>query len=213
MGWKRLLTAGFGLLLAAGANLAGSGEGNRGLSPINRSYVPAQETPMVLAQTAAPAGAGSAPKADYLLTDCQEIPTISEPTSAERSVDPAYALKNFLQKRRGHYIELSNIRIDMLENAQHGNLYELVGPKGEKSWAYEPKPGYEGKERAVFMAEFEGKRYKIVVTIYANPFYTRADDPEYCRQAPRLIKLNNPRSGLDLNGVSVAFADLPGSTL
>jgi len=86
---------------------------------------------------------------------------------------------------------------------------------------YEPEPGYEGQDRAVFMAEFEGKRYKIIVVIEVSQY---VDESASVCPKPQLIKVNKPQNGssiIDLNTLNFASlekgavgqSDLTGITL
>ncbi len=122
---------------------------------------------------------------DYILKTCQET---EHSTTAFSGVDPAYGLKNYLQNRDNHYVDLAVIKIALLEGPMHGEL-----TPGKFAYTYDPEPEYIGKDQAVFMAEFEGKRYKIVVELVVveqvneTPL-TSAQRP-VC-PPPRLIKVN-----------------------
>ena len=59
-----------------------------------------------------------------------------------------------------------------------------------------PPPGYEGNDQATFMAEFEGKRYKIVVELHVWNVEALSDDMS-CPE-PTLIKVNGKPVSSDL---------------
>jgi hypothetical protein len=100
----------------------------------------------------------------------------------------------------------------MLEGTKHGKIFAEVDNMGLTSYSYSVDPGYLGKDKAVFMAEFEGKRYKVVV----NFVITEGID-ENSPQCPpgdgTLIKLNpkpvSGSSGYDMGSIFVAIANLP----
>jgi hypothetical protein len=126
-------------------------------------YVPVQDTPIVLAQAATPA----VPQPDFLLKECQQTPSTGAPRSAGRAVDPATMLAayigNYVEKR---WVEPSAVKnITLLEGTQHGKIFSWVDKEGLTSYHYDPILNYVGNDRAVFMAEYEGKVYKIVINI------------------------------------------------
>ena len=130
-------------------------------------YVPMQDTPIVLAQAATP-GAGVTPQADYILKDCQETEHTSDPRSAWRFVSPAAMLKNYLvahDKTGTLNVDLTPIKITLLEGATQGRLTAKTSSSGTVYYTYDPDPSYIGKDKAVFMAEFEGKTYRVVVDL------------------------------------------------
>lgn len=174
--------------------------------------VPAQQTPIVLAQAATPA-VGSTPQPDYILKDCQETENGGDPRSAMRGVDPAGMLYIYFQ-RHGRDVNLASIKTTLLEGTTHGKIFSEVDNEGLTSYHYDAEPNYVGKDRAVFMAEFEGKRYKIVLDL--RVFDIVNENSPTCPE-PLLIKVNNkPVSGAssdDLNTIPVTFTDLAGSAL
>lgn len=217
-----------GVAILAGVMGLASAEaaGNRGLSPIipgeelmftmDVPSVPAQQTPIVLAQAVTPS-VGSTTQPDFILKYCSETESSGDSWSAMRVVDPAFMLKNYLErhdKTRTLVIDLASIKTKMLEGTTHGNIFAEVDNKGLTSYHYDPVPAYEGKDRAVFMAEFEGKRYKIVVDLVVS-LVVNENDP-VC-PPPKLIKVNgkpvSSSSGYDLNAISVTFADLVGAAV
>ena len=181
-------------------------------------YAPAQQTPIVLAQAAAPA-AGATPQPDFILKACTETQEMGEPMSAWRGVDPAYMLKNFLYAHSNgtQIADLAAIKITLLQGTTHGNLISHTANNGRLYFMYDPTPGYIGDDSAAFQAEFEGKLYKIVVDIKVLIVIDH-NAPE-C-PPPKLIKVTKPTSGdsgfgagYNLSSVTVTFADLVGAAV
>jgi len=170
-----------------------------------------QEKPIVLAQANA---ASAAPQPDFILNDCQG--TASDETfagTALRGIDPGYALVNALNIAAGKPVvtDLSAIKnITLLEGTKHGKLVEQRDNEGLISYYYDPIPDYVGNDRAVFMADFEGKHYKIIINLKVS----RGLDNDLCPIPPgQLIKVNKPTSGFYGNGfaldtVPVTFAPI-----
>jgi hypothetical protein len=179
--------------------------------------VPVHETPVVLAQSA---NTGSVvQKPDYILNLCQETEHTTDPRSAFRGVDPAGWLAVELGNRNNRDIlnnpsVMAAIKVTLLEGTKHGQLTAGVSNYGRVAYRYDPEAGYLGDDKAVFMAEFEGKRYKIVVEIKVLEIVDY-NSPQ-CG-APQLIKVNGkPASGslgTDLNAVPVTFSDLAGGAV
>ena len=72
-----------------------------------------------------------------------------------------------------------------------------------------PVPDYVGNDNAVFMAEFEGKRYKIVVNLVVSMVID--ENNRHSVPDQNSSKSKNPpsgSSGYDLNSITVTFADL-----
>lgn len=131
-----------------------------------------------------------------------------------RVVDPAGMLRNYIQNRDNHYVDLAAIKkITLLEGTKHGKTTAGVDTEGFTAYGYDPVPDYIGKDRAVFMTEFEGKHYKIVVDLIVS-----LGVYENSPQCPKhqLIKVKKPVSGSlgnDLNFISLNFATLEGGAL
>lgn len=177
-------------------------------------YVPAEETPIVLVRAAAP---GSTPQHDYLLKLCQETESTGNPKSAMRAVDPAYMLKNFLYSSSSGKIiaDLASIKTTLLEGTKHGKIFAEVDNEGLVSYHYDPEPNYVGNDRAVFIAEFEGKRYKIVLKLHV---FIVVDEHDTTCPDPQLIKVTQPKpipgsSSYESGATTLTFADLPGGAV
>jgi hypothetical protein len=156
-------------------------------------YVPAQQTPIVLAQAATPA-ADSTPQPDYILKQCQETESTGDPRSAMRGVDPAGWLAVYIGNREhrdiyGHQTAMAAIKTTLLEDTVHGKITSEVDNTGRTSYGYDPIPNYVGKDRVVFMAEFEGKRYKIEIELRV---FLGVDENNPTCPEPTLIKVTQP---------------------
>ena len=174
-------------------------------------YVPAQETPIVLAQASAPV---VTPQPDYILNKCKETESTGDPSSAMRTVDPAYMLKNFLYTySKGKQIaDLVAIKTTLLQDTSHGKITSVVDNTGRSWYAYDPTPNYVGNDKAVFQAEFEGKVYKIVLELRV---FLMVNEYEPTCPPPKLIKVKKPstgssgydlfKNGVSKNGVSLSY--------
>jgi hypothetical protein len=119
--------------------------------------------------------------------------------------------------RRKSEIDLSALRITLLEEPKHGDFY--VGPNegqgGNDSYNYFPKVGYFGRDKAVFLAQYAGKTYKIVMTLQvqaSNVEARRLKYPQPCFDS-RLIKVGAAvLPALDYK-IALNFTDLPGTAV
>jgi hypothetical protein len=174
--------------------------------------IPAQETPIVLAQAAAPAG--STPQPDYILQTCGETESTGDPRSAMHAVDPAGMIRNYMQGIYNRPVELSSItNITLLQNTSHGKITSVIDNTGRSWYRYDPTPNYVGNDKAVFQAEYEGKVYKIVLELRV---FLMVNEYEPTCPQPKLIKVKKPStgsSGYDLNSITVTFADLDGGAI
>jgi len=107
--------------------------------------------------------------------------------------------------------------ITLLEGPKHGKLVEQKDNEGLVSYYYDPTPGYVGEDRAVFMADYGGKHYKIIINLKVS----RGLDNELCPdESYKLEKVTSPSSGsssygndFNLRTISVTFADLNGAAV
>ncbi|MEO7623027.1 MAG: hypothetical protein ABIS30_08155 [Gallionella sp.] len=184
--------------------------------------VPAQQTPIVLAQSATPA---AAPQPDFILKDCQETMSIGDPQWAVgfNTLSPSAMLYNYFLSQ-GRTIDTAGIKAVLLEEPSHGKL-SVTG----KSYTYDPTPNYVGNDKAIFTAEFEGKVYKIVLELHVFNYAPPGDFVASTCPEPILIKVNGkPISGslgndinagvmdnltVDAANITVTFADLPGGAV
>ncbi|HEY6094617.1 MAG TPA: hypothetical protein VIU93_06650 [Gallionellaceae bacterium] len=198
-------------------------EGEELMFTMEVPYVPAQETPIVLAQAGT---AAAPPQPDFILNSCQETQSTGSSTSAVRGVDPGTALANALSYIAGKDVapDLSVIKnITLLEGPKHGELVAGTSTSGRTAYRYDPIPEYVGDDRAVFMAEFKGKHYKIVVNLKVS-IVVDYNSPLCPANPYKLIKVTKPSSGstgidsgvgngISLSTLSVTFADLTGAAL
>ncbi|MEO7928033.1 MAG: hypothetical protein ABIR09_01930, partial [Gallionella sp.] len=186
--------------------------------------VPAQQTPIVLAQSATPA-AESTPQFNFILKDCQETESSGGQTIGFNTLSPSAMLYNYFLSQ-GRTIDSAGIKADLLEEPSHGKLSNFVTGK---SYTYDPIPNYVGNDKAVFLAEFDGKRYKIVVELHVFETVFENDQGISSCPPPELIKVNRkPVSGalgadinvgvmdsltVDAANITVTFGDLPGGAV
>lgn len=173
--------------------------------------VPAQQTPIVLAQS----DMAAATQPDYILKYCRETESTGDSQSAMRAVDPASMLIIYLQQYKGAgFIDDAEIKnITLLEDAKHGAIISGTTNYGRIAFGYDPTPEYVGNDKAVFMAEYKGVRYKIVVDLRVFLF---VDEKAPVCPPPQLIKVNKPSSGVsgfgsdyyNLASVLITFGDL-----
>lgn len=191
--------------------------------------VPAQETPIVLAQASSASTVGATLPPDYLLTTCKQTESTGDPTSAGHAVDPAGMLAVYIGNREGRdiyddQVAMASIKVTMLQSTTVGKITTVVDNTGRSWYRYDAPPGYEGNDKATFMAEYQGKRYKIVVNLVVTPTVGESPLMEGEKPVcppPKLIKVNGkPVSGtLDigpgysLDSLTVTIADLTGGAL
>ncbi len=181
---------------------------------IDVPYVPVQETPVVLAQAIGIGGTTQQP--DYLLKACDEVPSMGDLTTAMNAVNPLGMLRIALQNRDDRFIDpasIVNVTIDIIEDTAHGKLIPKSTGTGKAYFMYQPDAEYIGKDRVIFMVEFESNHYKIVVDLIVS-----LGVDENSPQCPdiQLIKVKKPISGSlgnDLNFISLNFATLEGGAL
>src|ERR1035437_2994492 len=179
-------------------------------------YVPTQDTPIVLAQAAAPTAGNGTQQPDYLLKLCGDTTSGDNQNTAMNGVDPAGWLAGFLDNLDNRFIAAdarATIKLTMLQSTTHGKLIYHKTDAGLEYYMYQAEHGYKGKDSAVFLATFEGKTYKVVITLNVYPVEGIADNlPSTCPAKSTLIKLKKPTSGssgLDTGSITVNIADLP----
>ena len=117
---------------------------------------------------------------------------------------------------------MNTFKVTLLESPIHGKLVAHTAGSERVYYMYfinDAESGYRGVDKAVFLAEFEGKTYKIVVKMTVAPVPGFGND-SLC-PAPTLIKINGKPvsgssgydSGYDLSSISVTFADLLGGAV
>ena len=144
-------------------------EGEELMFTMDVPYVPVQDTPIVLAQTVAP---GAVTHPDYLLNICTEKPSAGGLITAMNMVDPATWLAVQLENRGKQFANFdaatSSIKLTQFVATTHGELIPQETDSERIFYIYQSELGYVGKDRAVFIAEFEGKRYKIVIDLIVS---------------------------------------------
>lgn len=167
------------------------------------------ETPIILAQAQVTATVPGLPP-DFLFEVCKETESSvdetlrpGEPGSAMRAIDPAGMLEVYL-KNYGirKEVDVAAIKTTLIEGTKHGVIIEghtkelSKGPssinyKSRTVYSYDAVPDYEGHDRVVFMAEYEGKRYKIIIDLRV---FKMVNEYEPTCPEPQLIKVNKPRA-------------------
>lgn len=170
--------------------------------------VPVQQTPIVLAQAATPA----APQPDFILKACKETASTGDTNYLMNGIDPAGMLAVYLGNRSNRDIlsnstALATIKITLQEETKHGKLDgEFVS--GRLAFMYEPTEGYVGNDKAIFMAEFEGKRYRIIVELHVFGVAPMESQPTTC-PPPQLNKVQHKpssgSSGYNMSSISVSY--------
>lgn len=112
-------------------------EGEELMFTLDVPYVPAQDTPIVLAQASA---ASAAPQPDYLLNYCKETESTGDPRSAMRAVDPVYMLANYLNSHSSKQVvfDLTSIKTTLLEGTKHGEIVAGTSNYGRTAYRYAP---------------------------------------------------------------------------
>jgi len=117
---------------------------------------------------------------DYILQNCQET---EQGSTVFGGISPEYMIKNYIQNRDNHPVELTSIKnVTVIKLPTHGKLID--------NGLYIPEPNYFGKDKVLFMAEFEGKRYKIILDIHVVTKVDESDSPTTSCPPPKLIKVN-----------------------
>jgi hypothetical protein len=173
-------------------------------------YVPPQETPMIVA--AAADAVGKQP-VDYLIRSCTETEHDLKPDNALRGVHPAAAVMGYMQRLQKKFLDIAEFKPTLLQGPQQGSLEYIVGNDGSMFYAYDPKPGFLGKDKAVFMVEYRRMHFKVSIDIHVLEIVSAHEST--CPSRPTVIKLRKSSrgSGSDLSpgelssGVHVADLD------
>ena len=151
-------------------------------------YVPPQDAPIVLAQAA-----DTTTQPDYLLKTCDEASSGGEP-----AIDPSAWLVTAVLRQNSRQVSaielnalVATVKLTQLQGVTHGQLIPH-SPEGRVFYKYRSEPGYVGKDQAIVIAEFEGKRYKIIANVVVSK-YINENDPQ-CPE-PTLIEVTKPSSG------------------
>lgn len=178
-------------------------------------YVSPQETPMIVA--AATDAVGKQP-VDYLIRSCTETEHDLKPDNALRGVHPAGEVRNYIQRlQQNNVLDIAEFKPTLLQGPRQGSLEYIVGNDGSMFYAYDPKPGFLGKDKAVFMVEYRGLRFKVSIDIHVLEIVSSHVDT--CPSRPTVIKLrkSSQGNGSDLwpgeLSAGVRVADLDNATL
>jgi hypothetical protein len=122
-----------------------------------------------------------------------QIPPQPLINSASRRVDPWAVLSRLVVGDRNAY--LATFKTTLLEDATHGKVSAINVGSGLGSYWYVSEPKYEGRDTAVFMAQFMDKYYKVVIEL--GVFLTPEDEesfattelPSWCPYEPQLTKV------------------------
>ena len=148
---------------------------------------------------------------------CTETEHTTNLNSAVRSVDPAGAVRNYVQELRNRAIDITEFKPTLLLGPRHGTLNYEVAKSGYMFYTYDPETGFLGKDRAVFMVEYQGKHFRVIVDIQVLEIIDIHESR--CPARDKVIKLRKPSRGdagesiPDLPAVTLRLADLSGTSL
>jgi len=177
--------------------------------------VPPQETSVVLVQAA-----NTSSQPDYLLKTCDEVPSAGGAVTAMNTVNPAGWLVTQVVQQRSQSITreelhamMASVSLTQVQTYAHGKLIPHTTGSGRVFYEYRSEPGYVGKDQAIFIAEFEGKRYKIIANVVVS--MTINENAPQCPEST-LIEITKPSSGdsgfgtgYNLVSVSVSYQPNP----
>jgi len=163
-------------------------------------YVPAYDTPIVLAQAAADS---ATPPADFIFNQCTETYHTVDPRSAFRAVDPAGMLSVYWASV-GRKLDLADIKVTLLQGTQHGNLFSEVDNLGYTSYHYDPAPGYLGDDQAKFMTDavYEGKHYRTMIILQIKVLQVVDEKSPTC---PESVMIKAPKPATGDSGYSAGY--------
>ena len=170
-------------------------------------YIPEMDTPVLMVQAGPPA-----PPADYIFNACKETFEDPNPRSAIYAVDPAYMLRNYLVNVDQHQgVRPEDIKVKLLQGTQHGDLLSSVSNYGRTTFHYDLTSGFIGDDRAIFMAEYQGKYYKIILDIKVlygvDEYNSECPDPVLHKAPESNPDENSTTYRLNLDGVTFANLD------
>jgi hypothetical protein len=100
-------------------------------------------------------------------------------------------------------------KVTLLETTKQGKLIQKTTKNGKVYFIYEPVRDFEGKDKATFMVEFAGKRYKVILTLEVSRLVD--NNAPLCPET-ELIKVTKPSSGINgynLNYVLTSYQPNP----
>ena len=172
--------------------------------PIDIPYEPVQATPIVLVQASASSSAlplDSTQQADYLVKMCDEKSSAEEKNTSN-FVTPAEMVIVQIGNKEHRYIDRSTAisQTTLIKTTEHGKLVQETTKNGKVFFTYEPELDYVGKDKATFMVEYAGKRYKVILTLEVS---TLVDNNTPLCPEPQFIKVTKPSSGF--NGYNLNY--------
>jgi hypothetical protein len=134
-------------------------------------------------------------KPDYRLTVCQQVVS-GKPEDAKyfNGVGPASIISVQIGNKTGRHLFgddaiLASIKAALLEPTKHGKLNRQPSSRPVYLYyMYESDINYNGKDKAVFMTEFENIRYELVINFIVEINVDENSDQGPCPQS-QLIKL------------------------
>lgn len=162
-------------------------------------YVPVEEPVAVEMLVAASDAGSSGPGHDYLMQECVEVAMTGSPLQDPNQIDPIGMIRLGLQLMRHTRIDVetaAGMKVTVLDKPHRGTLIRLQGETGYTAFTYKSEPNYMGQDKASFLVEFEGIRYKVATNIEVLDIVD--DDPTVCDESQyKLIKINPPNSFLN----------------
>ncbi len=124
---------------------------------------------------------------------CQDVES-KIPDSASNSFSPF--LSEILMRLGApevvgaEWLKAINAKVTLLQGPQHGKIVVLESTSYHYSFA--PESGFEGKDRAIYLIEVQGKRYKVTINFLVLPIIW--DDIQQCNYVnfdASQLRLNN----------------------
>jgi hypothetical protein len=150
---------------------------------------------------------------DFIFKYCQPVSSMFSGSDAG-AINPLFMFIDYINNRDGRMLDVYRdhqdfMNLSLLEDAKNGHIVELYEDEfnitiyderlkrsvnlnvvGFKYFRYDPIVNYDGNDSAVFMFEFEGKRYKVILDLLVEPL-TDNWSYERCTTRPELIDLGD----------------------
>ena len=149
----------------------------------------------LLGASFARAETGQSAAPHFILKHCKQIGQDTDLDSATRSINPAYALRNYLYWSEAQNIAAAQTVI-VLQSPKHGSVDIGVAENGYRVFASRPAAGYVGKDHVVFGVELEGKRYQVVTTLLVVKEFEYQASPGPCPEAEMRYGPASQRQGI-----------------
>ncbi len=125
---------------------------------------------------------------DYILSACISIGQKDVAMlGGEQSIFPASELELFYREDLNKDIHVDYSKTILAQAPEHGE----IGSSKPGYFGYTPKPGFVGQDKAVFMVEAEGKKYKVTIALAVRNDYVNESNPTCDSDLhfkPKLIK-------------------------